>query len=296
MVGHGGSSAGSYLADRTSPILSHCAVIVLIKKCPSASIVVTSTLRVKSNSWKCILLCQKEHVTYMNVDMWQLSSLAGLCHVWVYMYVYIRNSVVVLHVYPPQEVTDDHFELELNVQNTIYMYWNSVVLLRIGTPTPAPPPPPLLLNVVLVHAFDHHAIFDYSWAGVRTRSEVTQRICLIDLCVCVLSPNLCSILCVSAWYGAQPLQRIGARVRPWGEIAWWICALFSVALSSNLCFLFLVYLRVSESRLDIVSELRSEHGVKLFEESDFFILYMYVFLFCQCVLLILKVLNFWKIY
>ena len=35
MVGHGGSSSGSYLADPTSPIPSHC-----------ASIVVTSTLRV----------------------------------------------------------------------------------------------------------------------------------------------------------------------------------------------------------------------------------------------------------
>ena len=38
MVGHGGSSAGSYLADPTSPIPSHC-----------ASIVVTSTLRVNRN-------------------------------------------------------------------------------------------------------------------------------------------------------------------------------------------------------------------------------------------------------
>ena len=36
MVGHGGSRAGSYLADPTSPIPSHC-----------ASIVTTSTLRVK---------------------------------------------------------------------------------------------------------------------------------------------------------------------------------------------------------------------------------------------------------
>ena len=35
MVGHGGSSAGSYLADHTSPTPSHC-----------ASIVATSTLRV----------------------------------------------------------------------------------------------------------------------------------------------------------------------------------------------------------------------------------------------------------
>ena len=36
MVGHGGSSAGSYLADPTSPIPSHC-----------ASIAVTSTVGVK---------------------------------------------------------------------------------------------------------------------------------------------------------------------------------------------------------------------------------------------------------
>ena len=36
MVGHGGSSAGSYLADPTSPIPSHC-----------ASIVATSTLRLR---------------------------------------------------------------------------------------------------------------------------------------------------------------------------------------------------------------------------------------------------------
>ena len=36
MIGHGGSSAGSYLADPTSPIPSHC-----------ASIAATSTLRVK---------------------------------------------------------------------------------------------------------------------------------------------------------------------------------------------------------------------------------------------------------
>ena len=37
MVGHGGSSVSSYLADPTSPIPSHC-----------ASIVVTSTLRVNT--------------------------------------------------------------------------------------------------------------------------------------------------------------------------------------------------------------------------------------------------------
>ena len=40
MVGHGGSSAGSYLADPTSPLPSHC-----------ASIVTTSTLRVNNSAF-----------------------------------------------------------------------------------------------------------------------------------------------------------------------------------------------------------------------------------------------------
>ena len=41
MVGHGGSSAGSYLADPTFPIPSHC-----------ASTVATSTLRIKFSGYK----------------------------------------------------------------------------------------------------------------------------------------------------------------------------------------------------------------------------------------------------
>ena len=41
MVGHGGSSAGSYLADPTSSIPSHC-----------ASIVATSTVRVNSEQYQ----------------------------------------------------------------------------------------------------------------------------------------------------------------------------------------------------------------------------------------------------
>ena len=49
MVGHGGSSAGSYLADPTSPIPSHC-----------ASIVVTSTVRVNI---LCMRLSQCHHIT-----------------------------------------------------------------------------------------------------------------------------------------------------------------------------------------------------------------------------------------
>ena len=50
MVGHGGSSAGSYLADPTSPIPSHC-----------ASIVVTSTVRVKC-VWQEQKKTQKQNV------------------------------------------------------------------------------------------------------------------------------------------------------------------------------------------------------------------------------------------
>ena len=48
MVGHGGNSAGSYLADPTSPIPSHC-----------ASVVVTSTVRVKS-----MVGSQSVHIDY----------------------------------------------------------------------------------------------------------------------------------------------------------------------------------------------------------------------------------------
>ena len=45
MVGHGGSSAGSYLANPTSPIPSHCALIVA-----------TSTLRINDKNTLKLLL------------------------------------------------------------------------------------------------------------------------------------------------------------------------------------------------------------------------------------------------
>ena len=51
MVGHGGSSDGLYLSDPTSPILSHC-----------ASIIVTSTLRVNVCVKDCVA-CDKYGVT-----------------------------------------------------------------------------------------------------------------------------------------------------------------------------------------------------------------------------------------
>ena len=55
MVGHGGSSAGSYLADPTSPIPSHC-----------ASIVATSTVRVNSVLW----FCFHQYSYYGNYSNW----------------------------------------------------------------------------------------------------------------------------------------------------------------------------------------------------------------------------------
>ena len=53
MLGHGGSSAGSYLVD---PYLPHPLALCCnypVSKCPSASIVATSTLRVKVMQLAC---------------------------------------------------------------------------------------------------------------------------------------------------------------------------------------------------------------------------------------------------
>ena len=69
MVEHGGSSASSYLADPTSPIPSYC-----------ASIVVTSTLRVKSapeitHSSSMLRTCIQWDMYFVRVtEQWQLNS------------------------------------------------------------------------------------------------------------------------------------------------------------------------------------------------------------------------------
>ena len=71
MVGHGGSRAGSYLADPTSPIPSHC-----------ASIVVTSTLRVNavgSHPGQCICPVTLIHVR-VGTDTWQISQSEAIWH------------------------------------------------------------------------------------------------------------------------------------------------------------------------------------------------------------------------
>ena len=59
MVGHGRSSAGSYLVDPTSPIPSHC-----------ASIVMTSTLTV--NVW--CSLCRKRSASREDIDYFECQN------------------------------------------------------------------------------------------------------------------------------------------------------------------------------------------------------------------------------
>ena len=67
MVGHGGSCAGSYLPDPTSPIPSHC-----------ASIVVTSTLRVNLNVFHEFLfyVCSRRDI--YNKDSYKILTEAGI--------------------------------------------------------------------------------------------------------------------------------------------------------------------------------------------------------------------------
>ena len=77
MVGHGGSSAGSYLADPTSPIPSHC-----------ASIVVTSTLRVNDiplGSYEYLMRLIVPHGALVLVHPWALCHYAS-CTEWVGLY------------------------------------------------------------------------------------------------------------------------------------------------------------------------------------------------------------------
>ena len=72
MVGHGGSSAGSYLTDPTSPIPSHC-----------ASIVVTSTLRVncisympfRKREYESVLMCDRHRGVIVYYFVFQVLGL-----------------------------------------------------------------------------------------------------------------------------------------------------------------------------------------------------------------------------
>ena len=67
MLGHGGSSAGSYLADPTSPIPLHCAVIILFQSVPVHQLSLTGTVRVKrsegTHAWRSSLKPQSLQAT-----------------------------------------------------------------------------------------------------------------------------------------------------------------------------------------------------------------------------------------
>ena len=80
MVGHGGSSAGSYLADPTSPIPAHC-----------ASIVATSTLRVNCECMEVILY----FFIHFRV-LWFLITLVMAC----ILVVRLVDSVIKLRSFP----------------------------------------------------------------------------------------------------------------------------------------------------------------------------------------------------
>ena len=68
MVGHGGSSAGSYLADPTSPIPSHCASIVATSKSGShrQGSVCASCVPINQTYYRC--------TNALNYDLWTKSN------------------------------------------------------------------------------------------------------------------------------------------------------------------------------------------------------------------------------
>ena len=78
MVGHGGNSAGSYLADPTSPIPSHC-----------ASIVVTSTLRVNT-----AVNCKIVWPVDLNVQISQLAH-SGIVASFIVIVLYLQDKAKV---------------------------------------------------------------------------------------------------------------------------------------------------------------------------------------------------------
>ena len=95
MVGHGGSSAGSYLADPTSPIPSQC-----------ASIVATSTLRVKYKMYCCIILLQCTNDTSVMGNILHSLITLQLLHITLWYHDYITNTKL-----SSIEMTDDFYGL-----------------------------------------------------------------------------------------------------------------------------------------------------------------------------------------
>ena len=111
MVGHGGSSAGSYLADPTSPIPSHC-----------ASIVATSTVRVK-NYLQHASMCYIDNTNKVQTE-WSLSVFFS-CNKYskcIHMqFKYVANSDVV-ECSPESLIVYTH-----RIQKLIYLHLEQYV-------------------------------------------------------------------------------------------------------------------------------------------------------------------------
>ena len=88
MVGDGGSSAGSYLADPTSPIPSHCAVIILFK---SVQCINCRDWHRKSFNYS-FVLHRSENRTWINSLRW--SALVGLEPAYTRMWVASSTTVM----------------------------------------------------------------------------------------------------------------------------------------------------------------------------------------------------------
>ena len=97
MVGHGGSTAGSYLADPTSPIPSHC-----------ASIVATSTLRVEIRPPFCLLSIL--FITSTNKHNWSL-WFPPICHS---VCLYKNNLKSYIWIFTKLAVNDHHINCSAN--------------------------------------------------------------------------------------------------------------------------------------------------------------------------------------
>ena len=101
MFGHGGSSAGSYLADPTSPIPSHC-----------GSIVVTNTLRV--NYLHLPFVNKLTSRIYVNLSLCQ--NLAAIFNVTFHF----ENTIHSAHLHFEFHSETIHFSLVMDVHYVLH--------------------------------------------------------------------------------------------------------------------------------------------------------------------------------
>ena len=174
MVGHGGSSAGSYLADPTSPIPSHC-----------ASIVMTSTLRVKL-----VITCDHFSLpTGVSVGIyWSMCCLLCVVHVCFVLYVihvcFVLYAVHVCFVLYVVHMCTFHHEgrgmkknswIQITLQcNQLFWIPVSLLLLWYCSCTNKQMPD---INILNLHKGNNVAIVMTSKCHVRLKAQPFLRIC-----------------------------------------------------------------------------------------------------------------------